>query len=118
MTNLVFLRFSLSLFFGFLNLTFIFSQTGFIEGTPRIAFWEYGKSKETIIVLHGGPGMEHSYLQPEWDTLSTKFRIVYYDQRGSGKSDSSDNYSWIEHLKDLKTKKKSMKLHSPISGKT
>jgi proline iminopeptidase len=41
-------------------------------------------------------------LRPEWDTLSSVLKIIYYDQRGCGKSDTSTNYSWIEHLKDLK----------------
>lgn len=41
-------------------------------------------------------------MRPEWDTLSSVLKIIYYDQRGCGKSDTSTNYSWIEHLKDLK----------------
>jgi proline iminopeptidase len=40
----------------------------------------------TIIVLHGGPDFDHGYLLPELDRLSDAFRLVYYDQRGRGKS--------------------------------
>jgi proline iminopeptidase len=39
-----------------------------------------------IIVLHGGPDFDHSYLLPEMDRLSDSYRLVYYDQRGRGRS--------------------------------
>jgi len=39
-----------------------------------------------IIVLHGGPDFDHGYLLPELDQLSDAFRLIYYDQRGRGKS--------------------------------
>jgi proline iminopeptidase len=39
-----------------------------------------------IIVLHGGPDFDHSYLLPEMDRLSDSFRLIYYDQRGRGRS--------------------------------
>jgi proline iminopeptidase len=39
-----------------------------------------------IIVLHGGPDFDHSYLLPELDRLSDAFRLIYYDQRGRGRS--------------------------------
>src|SRR4029453_5189171 len=37
-----------------------------------------------IIVLHGGPDFDHSYLLPELDRLSDSRRLIYYDQRGRG----------------------------------
>ena len=41
---------------------------------------------ETLIVLHGGPDFDHSYLLPELDVLARSLRLVYYDQRGRGRS--------------------------------
>jgi proline iminopeptidase len=38
------------------------------------------------IVLHGGPDFDHHYLLPELDRLSSGFRLIYYDQRGRGRS--------------------------------
>jgi proline iminopeptidase len=37
-----------------------------------------------IIVLHGGPDFDHTYLLPELDRLSDSFHLFYYDQRGRG----------------------------------
>ena len=39
-----------------------------------------------IIVLHGGPDFDHSYLLPELDRLSDSYHLFYYDQRGRGRS--------------------------------
>ncbi|WP_167604970.1 alpha/beta fold hydrolase [Maribellus sediminis] len=81
---------------------FSYSQTGYFAGSPKLAFWELGDSNEKTIILHGGPAVEHSYLRPEWDTLSSISKIYYYDQRGSGKSDTAQSYTWIDHVQDLK----------------
>ena len=42
-----------------------------------------------IIILHGGPDFDQSYLLPEMDLLSDSYRLIYYDQRGRGKSASN-----------------------------
>ena len=43
---------------------------------------------QPIVVLHGGPEFDHTYLLPELDRLAAAFRLVYYDQRGRGRSAS------------------------------
>jgi proline iminopeptidase len=39
-----------------------------------------------VIVLHGGPDFDHTYLLPEMDRLAAHCRLIYYDQRGRGRS--------------------------------
>lgn len=39
-----------------------------------------------VVVLHGGPGAHHDYLLPGFDRLATGRTLVYYDQRGGGRS--------------------------------
>jgi proline iminopeptidase len=39
-----------------------------------------------VIVLHGGPDFDMSYLLPEMDFLADSYRLIYYDQRGRGRS--------------------------------
>lgn len=41
---------------------------------------------QPIIVLHGGPDFDTAYLLPELDQLTDAYRLIYYDQRGRGKS--------------------------------
>lgn len=39
-----------------------------------------------LVVLHGGPDFDHTYLLPELDVLADACRLIYYDQRGRGRS--------------------------------
>jgi proline iminopeptidase len=39
-----------------------------------------------LVLLHGGPDFNHNYLLPEMDRLSSGFCLIYYDQRGRGRS--------------------------------
>jgi proline iminopeptidase len=39
-----------------------------------------------FIVLHGGPDFDSAYLLPDLDRLADTYRLIYYDQRGRGKS--------------------------------
>ncbi|EQA43397.1 alpha/beta hydrolase family protein [Leptospira broomii serovar Hurstbridge str. 5399] len=51
----------------------------------------YGDPKNPlIIVLHGGPGGDFQYLK-ELRRLSDEYHILFYDQRGSGRSDRNDH---------------------------
>lgn len=53
--------------------------------TARI-FYEVVGTGEPIIVVHGGPGLDHEYLQPGLDALAIRNTLIYYDQRGTGRS--------------------------------
>ncbi len=39
-----------------------------------------------IIVVHGGPGLDHTYLLPQMLELTKDHQLIFYDQRGSGQS--------------------------------
>jgi proline iminopeptidase len=61
-----------------------------------------GEGPETI-VLHGGPGAHHDYLLPGFDALARGRTLVYYDQRGGGRSPVARDVAvgWREHVADL-----------------
>ena len=42
---------------------------------------------EPAIVIHGGPVLDHGYLQPYLEPLGDELELVFYDQRLSGRSD-------------------------------
>lgn len=56
-----------------------------------------------VIVLHGGPGAHHDYLLPGFDALATGRTLVYYDQRGGGRSPVARDVpvGWQEQVYDL-----------------
>jgi proline iminopeptidase len=56
-----------------------------------------------VVVLHGGPGAHHDYLLPGFDALASGRELIYYDQRGGGRSpvERSVPVGWREHVADL-----------------
>lgn len=46
-----------------------------------------GTGQDTIVVLHGGPGLSSAYLAPDLDLLVSDHTLIHYDQRGAGRSD-------------------------------
>jgi proline iminopeptidase len=56
-----------------------------------------------VVVLHGGPGAHHDYLLPAFDELANDRELIYYDQRGGGRSPVPRNVpvGWAEHVADL-----------------
>lgn len=46
---------------------------------------EFGAG-EPLVILAGGPGLNADYLRPVWENLSSNFRCIVLDQRGTGKS--------------------------------
>jgi len=62
-----------------------------------------GADGPLVPVLHGGPGAHHDYLLPGFDALAVGRTLVYYDQRGGGKSavDRDVPVGWTEQVADL-----------------
>jgi proline iminopeptidase len=56
-----------------------------------------------VVVLHGGPGAHHDYLLPGFDALAEGRELIYYDQRGGGRSPVPRDVpvGWREQVADL-----------------
>lgn len=54
-------------------------------------------------MLHGGPGAHHDYLLPGFDRLARRRCLIYYDQRGGGRSAVPREVpvGWREQVADL-----------------
>jgi len=67
----------------------------------------------TLLALHGGPGATHDYLLPLNDLAGAGYRVVYYDQLGSGRSDLAPDpteYSIDRDVQDLDLLRRSLGL--------
>lgn len=58
--------------------------------------------ENTVVVLHGGYGAEHSYLVDMLLPLSEEYRFILYDQRGSLRTEAADStISFENFINDL-----------------
>lgn len=86
------------------------ASTGYIQiNQGKLFFQKFGQGKP-IIVLHGGPGLSQDYLLPQMLELAKDHEVIFYDQRGSGQSLTTElNHDYInidkftEDLEQLRT---------------
>lgn len=73
--------------------------------TSMPLYWaRYGPvAADPLLVLHGGPGAHHDYLLPQMLELADEHQLVFYDQRGGGRSRTDDRapITWRTHVEDL-----------------
>jgi proline iminopeptidase len=70
---------------------------------------------QPLIVLHGGPDFDTAYLLPELDQLADAHRLIYYDQRGRGRSAEGvrpEDVTFASDLADLDMIRTHFKLES------
>ena len=48
----------------------------------------------TVILLHGGPGADHSIYKPDFTALTDVAQVIYLDHRGNGRSDDGAPERW------------------------
>ena len=52
------------------------------------------RQKPTVILVHGGPGADHTVSKPYFSQLADIAQVVYYDHRGNGRSEFCDETTW------------------------
>ena len=79
--------------------------SGFTRTTDVPLYWcSYGPAgARRLLVLHGGPGADHQYLLPQMLDLARDHELIFYDQRGGGRSRTDDPspVTWTTHVDDL-----------------
>ena len=52
------------------------------------------RERPTLLLLHGGPGLDHSPFKLELSVLRDEMQLVYLDHRGNGRSDRASPETW------------------------
>ena len=79
----------------------------------RLFYKIVGSGAETLIAVHGGPGNTMESILPDLEPLSKNRRVIYYDQRGNGRSDlikDRERLSVTKHVADLEAIRKHFNL--------
>jgi proline iminopeptidase len=65
-----------------------------VEGAKLVPDGTLMREKPTVILLHGGPGLDHSGYRPAFSCLADVAQLVYVDHRGNGRSEKSSPELW------------------------
>jgi proline iminopeptidase len=61
-------------------------QEGFVDANGALIYYKTVGRGEPLLILHGGPGASHDYFLPHLLPLARRHRLVFVDERGSGRS--------------------------------
>ncbi len=65
-----------------------------VEGLGLVPDGLAMRVKPTLLLLHGGPGSDHTGYKPAFSALSDIVQIIYLDHRGNGRSSGDDPATW------------------------
>lgn len=73
-------------------------------------------SRPTLLLLHGGPGADHSLFKPEFSVLADVAQVIYLDQRGSGRSDRGkpELWTWTRWADDIAAFCDALEIRAPV----
>lgn len=91
-------------------LTFSQSDTGFAPASDLNLYYECYGAGEPMVIINGGPGLNSKGFQALAKSLSERYKVILYDQRGTGQSKmnavSADNMTMDLMAADLEALRK------------
>jgi len=70
----------------------------------------------TLLLIHGGPGFDHSGFKPAFSEMAAVTQVIYLDLRGNGRSDAgpSDKWSLEQWAEDIYSFCETLSIEEPI----
>lgn len=65
-----------------------------VEGARWVPDGPRMRERPTLVLLHGGPGFDHSSFKPTFSDLADTAQVVYLDHRGNGRSQRGPRERW------------------------
>lgn len=95
---------------GDVRLFFDVGGAGLVPEGPRM------RRLPTLLLLHGGPGFDHSSFKPAFAALGDVAQVVYLDHRGQGRSDRSSPDRWhlAQWADDVRAFCEALQIERPI----
>ena len=89
------------------------TEQGFVDANGVLIYYEAFGKGEPLVILHGGPGASHDYFLPYLLPLARTNRLIFIDERGSGRSQKAEklsDYTVENMVEDVETIRKELKL--------
>jgi len=68
-------------------------QEGFVDAHGVLIYYQTLGQGSPLLIVHGGPGASHDYFLPYLLPLARHHKLVFIDERGSGKSEKLEDPS-------------------------
>jgi proline iminopeptidase len=68
-------------------------EEGFVDAGGVLIYYKVLGAGEPLVVVHGGPGASHDYFLPYLLPLAKTNRLIFIDERGSGRSEKLEDPS-------------------------
>ena len=88
-------------------------QEGFVDNHGALIYYQIVGRGKPLVIVHGGPGASHDYFLPWLLPLMRSNKLVFIDERGSGKSSKLDDprqYTIANMVEDLETVRQALGL--------
>jgi proline iminopeptidase len=91
------------------------AHEGHVETHDGVALYyrTLGIVGDTVVVVHGGPFVDHGYLAPDLEQLAETHVLIFYDQRGTGRSTLVSDAASLhveKHVADLEAVRRHFRL--------
>lgn len=88
-----------------------------IDGAGLVPDGPVMRARPTAFLIHGGPGGDHTGTKAACAPLASKMQLVYFDQRGQGRSARGDvsKYTLDENVEDMEALRRHLGLGPIVS---
>jgi proline iminopeptidase len=88
-----------------------------VEGMGLVPDGATMRERPVALVIHGGPGGDHSGFKPSFSPLAARLQLVYFDHRGQGRSAAADpaTYTLDENVEDMEALRRHLGLGPIVS---
>jgi proline iminopeptidase len=88
-----------------------------VEGAGLVPDGGAMRERPVAMVIHGGPGGDHSGFKPSFSPLASRMQLVYFDHRGQGRSAAADpaTYTLDENVEDMEALRRHLGLGPVVS---
>jgi proline iminopeptidase len=88
-------------------------QEGFVDSHGALIYYKSVGRGAPLMIVHGGPGASHDYFLPYLLPLMRTSRLIFIDERGSGRSSKLENpqqYTIANMVEDIETVRQALTL--------
>lgn len=88
-----------------------------VEGMGLVPDGPTMRERPVAMILHGGPGGDHSGFKPGMSPLAERMQLIYLDHRGQGRSAKGDpaRYTLDENVEDMEALRRHLGLGPIVS---